>query len=132
MQQTIRFRVDNDKKYHIERQLWDGTLLGLQSRWERPRGEGDVGALVVTKSRTVLEQDLAAYESQMKTLEGLVRPLRGEYLEKLLGEDVYRELVLLESIRSDDEDDAEDSTRRKRPAGGGTGDAGKRRRVSER
>ncbi len=55
----------------------------------------------------------------------LVEPLKGEYLEKLLGNDVYQKLVLLEGLRPDS-----DNMRRKRPAEEGSDDDRKRVKTS--
>ena len=42
---------------------------------------------------------MSLYESQMKALKKLIESLKDGYLERLLGDDVYRELVLLESMK---------------------------------
>ncbi len=47
----------------------------------------------------MFQRDLALYESQMKALEMLVEPLKGEYLRRLVGNTLYRKLVLLEGLR---------------------------------
>jgi len=79
-------------------------VIDFQTDWAN-------NGLVVNKVQRVFQRDLSRYESQVKALESLVRPLKGEYLEKLLGDSAYRKLVMLEDIRP-----AADDLRRKRPA----------------
>ncbi len=55
------------------------------------------------KVKAVFQRDLDLFEFKMKSLGGLLGDLRrgdvGEFLRRLLGDDGYRELILLEVIR---------------------------------
>jgi hypothetical protein len=49
-------------------------------------------------AKLILQPGLSRFTPQIKDLERWVKPVQGEYLEKLLGDHAYRELVLLERI----------------------------------
>lgn len=73
----------------------------------------------------MFQRDLSLYESQIKDLKALVEPLKGDYLEKLLGNDLYQKLILLNSLGP-----SSDNMRRKRQAGERSDDVGKRTKRS--
>lgn len=109
----------------MERRLQCDGVIDFRTEWTEPGLNGGLGALVVKKLQTVFHRDVSRYELQMNTLENLARPLRGEYLEKLLGGGAYRQLVMLDCIRP-----GADDVGRKRPAEEEVDDAGKRRKVT--
>lgn len=93
---SIRFEVSDDLGYHLETtSRWDSL------EWNRNWTEraGNITPLTLKKVKTIFQRDVDLFEAQMKALEQLVNPLKGEFMEKLLGKDGYRELVLLAGIR---------------------------------
>ncbi|OAA34201.1 hypothetical protein NOR_08602 [Metarhizium rileyi] len=116
--QAIRF--PSNQIWHIQDRLKEDVFIKSDTEYEEP----GVQVLVVKKVQTVFQRDRAFYEWQIKNLERLVEPLKGEYLEKLLGNDMYRKLVLLEGLQPNTD------MIRKRPAEERFGDDGKRAKTS--
>lgn len=76
----------------------------------------DGKVLVLKKVKTIFQKDVDAFEAEIRALEQLVLCLKGQFLEKLLGNDSYRKLILLEGIRPDTGNI--EGSERKRPAEG--------------
>ena len=53
--------------------------------------------ILVRKLQRDIDNDLVEYNEKMAKMRSCVSSLKGEYLQKLFGEDMYRELVLLDN-----------------------------------
>ncbi|KAI0881085.1 uncharacterized protein GGS22DRAFT_197140 [Annulohypoxylon maeteangense] len=88
------FCGDPDKRQHLERQL-PMRLFRCQSAKEPEK-------LIVRKLGNEFKEDMKDYKTKLSLFENRVRVLRCEYVESLLGEELYGELVLLKCIPDSD------------------------------
>ncbi|KAI0479394.1 hypothetical protein GGR56DRAFT_690765 [Xylariaceae sp. FL0804] len=91
MLQTHEFRLATPGRQHLERQL-PRALFDCAT----DKTHGTPYTLVVTKRGTEFREVLERYRREVAVVERRVRPFRNRYVEELLGEDLYRELVLLQ------------------------------------
>ncbi|KPM41799.1 hypothetical protein AK830_g4682 [Neonectria ditissima] len=99
--ESIRFPLatTQTRHKHLEGFLYRKGVLDWETVWEGPMFSDTPRWFTVMKKKTMFQRDLDLFEPPMKALEDRMKPLKGDYLKKLLGEDGYRELVLLEGIR---------------------------------
>jgi hypothetical protein len=91
-QKIIHFSWPRNERWHVQNLVKENGLIKFETGWVSE-------VLTVTKIQTVFQRDLALYERKMKFLEGLLGPLKSEYLQRLLGNDMYQKLVVLEGHR---------------------------------
>ncbi|KAG6040393.1 hypothetical protein E4U41_000677 [Claviceps citrina] len=93
---VVRFPRSYSLRRHIQSRVQTyQRCLQMDGRLQHQTEANQV--LVVKKIDMVFERALLLYKSQMEPLRRLLQPFKGVYMETLLGGDMYRELVLLES-----------------------------------
>ncbi|ORY68927.1 uncharacterized protein BCR38DRAFT_482401 [Pseudomassariella vexata] len=91
-QKVISFRKNQSIRCHIQYQLQ------LQAFTFHTETRGTPHTLIITKRGNEFEVDLQRYHAQLAKVEERLRPFRHGYVEQLLGEVLYREIVMLENV----------------------------------
>ncbi|RYP65001.1 hypothetical protein DL771_008498 [Monosporascus sp. 5C6A] len=95
----VQARFTNSQTYrdHIKKQLTSQFFRW----WTEPSSvRGVHSTLVVTKLGTEYAEDVQQFLRSVATIEEGVRVFARDYVRRLLGEELYRELILLEKIRA--------------------------------
>jgi hypothetical protein len=91
---TWRFMAAEKRRRHVEYAI-PYELFKMDT--ER---SGSPYTLVVEKLGKEFAQEVKKYQESVHALEETLRPLRGDFLMKLLGDGGYRELILLDGLRA--------------------------------
>lgn len=94
-QAQARFQQPANFRTHIERQL-PKEFFRCESG---PSPNGGCYTLIITKLGTEYQDDLNQFLQKVARLDESVRVFARDYVQKLLGDELYRELILLEKIR---------------------------------
>ncbi|RYP23854.1 hypothetical protein DL765_000931 [Monosporascus sp. GIB2] len=96
-QAQARFTKAQTYRDHIEKQLTRRFFRW----WTEPSSVRGVNStLVVTKLGTEYAEDVQQFLRSVATIEEDVRVFARDYVRRLLGDELYRELILLEKIRA--------------------------------
>ncbi|KAF5645534.1 hypothetical protein F52700_2097 [Fusarium sp. NRRL 52700] len=90
------FNAPKTRRLHIEHAI--GVEKSLQALRILDQTTGMCEKLRVTKAAAQAEPDLRSWVFNYKGLERVLQPLRGEFMRKALGEQRYREIILLAGI----------------------------------
>ncbi|KAI0135634.1 hypothetical protein F4814DRAFT_401952 [Daldinia grandis] len=104
------FIMVTKQRQHLESQLPKKLFLCRTRTGRAPYG------LVVTKLGKEFEEDMKEYQRRLSLLKDDLKPFKCEYMESLLGEELYQELVLLKDASDADGAGTTETASRKRKA----------------
>ncbi|KAF0316046.1 2og-fe oxygenase superfamily protein [Colletotrichum asianum] len=112
-----RCDTSDSLRNHVEAMLRGSSMMGhFNLTIERV---GSTCTLIVEKTGKEYADELDHWKESFVTLEDQVKPLRGDMVAGVLGDEVYRELILLEKLR---DGEAGTSIAGKKRAAGGAAD----------
>ncbi|KAI1503714.1 hypothetical protein F5X99DRAFT_406714 [Biscogniauxia marginata] len=89
--QETSFQMDDRERFHVKSLLPSEVFEIRIDSSTRPI------TLIVKKRGTEFQVDLNTYREQLQVVEGELKMFRHEYTKQLLGDDLYHELIMLES-----------------------------------
>ncbi|KAH7119313.1 hypothetical protein EDB81DRAFT_667473 [Dactylonectria macrodidyma] len=93
-QTTARFQMAQTRRRHLQKQLIPAGFFNMVTQKSTP-----AMTLVVTKKIKMSDHQQELYNAAVAALEARVAPMKGEYMENLLGAEDYRKMILLGNIR---------------------------------
>ncbi|KAF1958927.1 hypothetical protein CC80DRAFT_546245 [Byssothecium circinans] len=97
-QKVWRFTAAGSRLTHVESLLTDHPLFRLKKTL---LDDGKSHSLTVEKVVTEFTKELDAYDSAVQRLKTALERLKGEFMRSLLGDQCYRDLILLEPLVSE-------------------------------
>jgi hypothetical protein len=95
---STQFTLSKKKRAHVEQ--------ALNRKWyileKKTLGRGQDDTLVITKTNKEYERDLKSWEIKLNFYRSNLESLRGDFVEQMLGQDFYKQFVLLEMGPSND------------------------------